>query len=85
LDTPEPTQEIVPILIETLGQCRHCIVGTVVLETHTENIVRMLGEPPDFNKTQTCYCQNCATYFHVETYLRTHPRALDYTKAKPAS
>lgn len=88
LDATNSTPEIIPILIETLGQCRHCLVGTVALETRTRSIFQTgsaLGDPPTIKKTQTCYCQNCATCFHVETYLRTHPHALDYTKTKPAA
>lgn len=52
-----------------LKSCRHCLVGTVILETETKNVSRMIGGPPVFEATKTCYCNTCGTLFHAPTML----------------
>lgn len=55
-----------------LESCRHCLIGTVVLETHTQNVSRIIGGPLTLKTTQECYCNNCGTLFHAPTMLAKH-------------
>jgi hypothetical protein len=52
-----------------LEACRHCLIGTVTLETHTQNVSRIIGGPLVLKKTEECYCDNCGTLFHAPTML----------------
>lgn len=52
-----------------LESCRHCLIGTVVLETRTQNVSRIIGGPLVLKTTQECYCNNCGTIFHAPSML----------------
>lgn len=60
--------------ITKLDQCRHCIIGKIILETEEMSTsavseIRMGGENPT-RTVLTCYCSNCGTLFHAPTYLK---------------
>ena len=78
MHTSTPKQTPLPELeLKKLDGCRHCLVGTVTLETTRKNISQMIGGPAVIEETRICYCDNCATLFHVNTYLEA------YTRRKP--
>ena len=66
--------------IQKLEHCRHCLIGNVVLEVTEKNVSRMLGGPPVIEKTEICYCDNCATLFHLPAYRRAHLQASQQSK-----